>query len=100
MREPAGLRIVCEGRILYIAPGRISPGNPPEHVIDALGKHVSLAFRERDASVLFDADLADGTRAGYRVRWASGTVERFATKGDYWKARAAAGWPPRRTAKV
>lgn len=100
MSNPEGIRLVCEGRTMYLKPGRVSPGNPPEHVVDAAGKHVSLAFRERDGSVLFDAEVAGGERAGYRMHWATGQVDRFPTKGAYWAARSAAGWPARRKAKA
>lgn len=98
--DPARIGFFYDSRSYFLQPGRVSPGNPSEHIVDAAGRHVSLAFRERDGNVLFDMALPDGSRIGLRLYPGSLRVEPFRTKTAYWNARTAAGWPARRKAKA
>ena len=100
MNEPGIVRFICEGRSLTLQPGRVTPGQPSEHITDAAGKHVSLAYREAAGAILYDMAEGDGTRTGYRLNLRDLLATRFPSKSEYWKARTAAGWPARRKAKA
>ena len=100
MNEPGIVRFICEGRSLTLEPGRITSGLPTEHIVDAAGKHISIAYRERTSSILFDMDMGENTRIGFRLSLENLQDIRFPHKSDYWKARDAAGWPARRKARA
>lgn len=100
MNEPGIIRFICEGRSLTLQPGRVTSGLPTEHIVDAAGKHISLAYRERTNSILFDMDIGDNTRIGFRLSLENLQAVRFSYKSDYWKARDKAGWPARRKARA
>lgn len=100
MNEPGIIRFICEGRSLTLEPGRVTPGQPSERITDAAGKHVSLAYRERTNSILFDVDMGENTRTGFRFSLENLQAVRFPHKSDYWAARDVAGWPARRKARV
>ena len=101
MSDPEGvIHFFCEGRSLTVKPGRITPGQPSEHICDATGKHISLAFRERSGDILFDLETAPGNRTGFRLSLDTLLAVHFPHKTDYWKARELAGWPARKKARA
>lgn len=100
MNNPGIIRFICEGRSLTVQPGRITSGQPSEHIVDAAGKHISLAYREHTSSILFDMDVGENTRIGFRLSLENLQAVRFPYKSDYWKARDKAGWPARRKARA
>jgi hypothetical protein len=70
--------------------GRRIPGLPEMRIIRAdTGKHVSLSYDDGDGA------LFDDRQTGYRLN-VDGSVTRYATKAEYWKARRKAGWPGRK----
>jgi hypothetical protein len=81
---------LLDGLPFAAVPGRKIPGLPAWHVIRAdTGAHVSLAYEDGDGA------LFDDRATGYRLN-VDGTVTRYETKADYWKARRRAGWPGRK----
>jgi len=100
MNEPGIIRFICEGRSLTLEPGRITSGLPTEHIVDAAGKHISLAYRERTSSILYGMGMGENTRTGFRLSLENLHAVRFPHKSDYWKARDVAGWPARRKARA
>lgn len=84
------------GQTLALAPGRERPGLPSWHIVlpeapDLEEEHISLAFPEGEEAALFDMG-----GIGYRLFLDHAEAVPFATKGEYWEARDAAGWPFRR----
>lgn len=93
---------IVNGRAAVLCKGWDRPGVPPLHITTAAGLHLSAAYPEHlgRPSVLFDlvdeSDPSGKNRAGFRLFSDTGEVYQFRKKGDYWKARDAAGWPAMR----